>query len=350
MTNIDEKYMRRALQLAKLGEGSVSPNPMVGAVIVHNGKIIGEGFHRRYGEAHAEVNAIRSVVPEDEHLLRQSSIYVTLEPCSHYGKTPPCSKLLIEKGIPHVIIGSLDPFKEVQGRGIRMLREAGCNVTTGILEEECKTLNAKFLTAHTLQRPYILLKWAESADRFIDRFRSKEEPPAVFSTPATSVLVHKLRSEYDAIMAGSNTLRFDNPSLTVRYWTGRSPLRVVLNRSNTLPPDSLIFTDGNPTLVFTGNRLPETMPGKVAYETIPDNAPPLFHICKTLYERGISSLMVEGGTQLINAFLEAGLWDEIRVERSPMLLGKGVSAPQIPNGIQTEKRIDKNLLIRIKRR
>ena len=215
--NIDETYMSRALQLAKNGFGRVSPNPMVGAVVVADGRIIGEGFHRQWGHAHAEVNAIASVAEADRRLLRQSTIYVTLEPCSHYGKTPPCSKLIIDTGIPRVVVGCLDPFKEVSGRGIKMLREAGVDVTTGVLERQCQWINRKFMTAHTHHRPYVTLKWAESADRFVDSDGSQEK--AVISSPTTMTLMHRERTGYDAIMVGANTVRRDNPSLLPRLWT-----------------------------------------------------------------------------------------------------------------------------------
>ena len=213
--------MRRCLQLAALGRGHVSPNPMVGAVVVHKGKIIGEGYHRRCGEAHAEVNAIRSV--KNEELLRESTIYVSLEPCSHYGKTPPCCKLIIEKQIPRVVMACFDPFPEVSGRGVRMLREAGVEVITGILEEEAIRLNSHFMTVQKFHRPYILLKWAQSSDGFIDRMRSCSESPVLFSNAVTLTSVHRLRAEYDAILVGTRTALYDDPSLTVRYWSGKTP-------------------------------------------------------------------------------------------------------------------------------
>ena len=325
----DEKYMRRALQLAALGAGSVSPNPMVGAVIVAGGRIIGEGYHRQFGEAHAEVNAVRSVAEADEPLLKESTIYVTLEPCSHYGKTPPCSKLLIEKGIPRIVVGCLDPFEKVSGRGVRMLRDAGREVIVGVLEEECRKSNAHFMTAHSLHRPYVLLKWAETADGFI---AGKDGSPVRISTPATSVLVHKLRSEYDAILVGAHTAVADNPSLTTRLWSGRSPLRIVYGRETSLPSNSKLLTDGLPTLVFTNARAAGNE-GAVEYLSQHDFPTP-DSLMAELYRRGITSLMVEGGHMMLEWFYNAGAYDALRIERNPRLqLNEGVPAPDIRAGI-----------------
>ena len=228
----EEKYMRRCIELAKNGLCNVAPNPMVGAVIVCDGRIIGEGYHIRCGEAHAEVNAIRSV--KDKSLLSRSTIYVSLEPCSHYGKTPPCADLIIEEKIPRIVIGCQDPFSQVAGRGIQKLRNAGREVTVGVLEKECKHLIRRFITFNTLHRPFITLKWAESADHFIDVERT-DGNPVILSSPLTSMLVHKKRAEADAIMVGRRTALLDNPSLTVRHWVGRSPVRVVLDRTLKLP-------------------------------------------------------------------------------------------------------------------
>ena len=325
----DEKYMRRALQLAALGAGSVSPNPMVGAVIVARGRIIGEGFHRRFGEAHAEVNAVRSVAGEDEPLLKESTIYVTLEPCSHYGKTPPCSKLLIEKGIPRIVVGCLDPFVKVSGRGVRMLRDAGREVVVGVLEEECRKINAHFMTAHSLHRPYVLLKWAETADGFIAR---ENGTPIQISTPTTAVLAHKLRSEYDAILVGAHTVATDNPSLTTRLWPGRSPLRIVYGRDTHLLADSKLLTDGLPTLVFTNTRAAGNE-GNVEYLTQRDFPTPDALLAE-LYRRGITSLMVEGGRTMLEWFYKAGMHDAIRIERNPSLrITGGTPAPQLRDNI-----------------
>ena len=282
----DEKYMRRCLQLARNGEGMTMPNPMVGAVIVHDGRIIGEGWHRRYGGPHAEVNAVRSVRPEDEALLPLSTIYVSLEPCSHWGKTPPCAELLIEKGFRRVVVGCLDPNEKVSGRGILRLREAGAEVIVGVLEEECRWLNRKFITFHTLHRPYITLKWAESADGFIDRLRNSraDGEPIKFSTPWTQMLVHKLRASHEAILVGRRTWELDQPNLTTRLWPGQNPQKLILS-SNETPLEALI--------------------------------------------RPYQSLLVEGGAQTLQSFLDADLWDEVYIEHSGIVLGDGVAAPQI---------------------
>lgn len=346
--NIDEKYMRRALQLARLGRGGASPNPMVGAVIVADGRIIGEGYHRQAGKPHAEVNAISSVRPADRKLLCRSTLYVTLEPCSHYGKTPPCSKLIVETGIPRVVIGSKDPFKEVSGRGIAMLNDAGIETAVGILGRDCMELNRRFMTAHTRQRPYILLKWAESSDRFVDRLRDAGSPATVFSTPATLALSHRLRAEFDAIMIGANTLRSDNPSLTTRHWTGSNPLRIVVSQNSctgTGLSDRKVFCDGLPTILFsgTGNTLSDK-PDSVTELAIPDPGNSLLSICRSLYQKGITSVIVEGGPTLISGFLQAGLWDEARIEQSPVKLGAGISAPPFVPAGNAVQNIEGNLI------
>ena len=259
----EEKYMRRCIELAKNGLCNVPPNPTVGAVIVCDGRIIGEGYHVRCGEAHAEVNAIRSV--KDESLLKRSTIYVSLEPCSHYGKTPPCADLIIEKQIPRIVIGCRDPFSKVAGRGIQKLQNAGREVIVGVLEEECLHLIRRFITFNTLRRPFITLKWAESADQFIDIERI-DGNPVLLSSPLTSMLVHKKRAENTAIMVGRRTALLDNPSLTVRNWYGRNPIRIVLDRNLSLPNDLQIFNGEVPTLVFTEKEHPEEK--SVSYITI----------------------------------------------------------------------------------
>ncbi len=334
----DEKYMRRALQLAKNGSAYASPNPMVGAVIVHNDVIIGEGFHRRCGEGHAEVNAVASVV--DKSLLNESTIYVTLEPCSHYGKTPPCAKLIIDSGIPNVVIGCLDPFDKVSGRGVKMLQDAGVNVVSGMLEEECKALNRRFITAHALRRPMVTLKWAQSRDGYIDRRRNADEPAARISTPITSMLVHKLRSEHDAILAGSGTVIADNPRLDVRLWSGRSPRIVVIDRSMKIPQNANVF-NSNP--IYMSPEMRSDLTNRVQWLGISPNAD-VAEILDALYQAGITSLLVEGGRVLLQSFIDSGLWDNIRVEIAPFDLGEegSCSAPEIlifPNEVE---RIDGN--------
>lgn len=296
----DEKYMRRALELARHGELDASPNPMVGAVIVDSsGRIIGEGWHRRCGEGHAEVNAVASV--KDSSLLRDATMYVTLEPCSHYGKTPPCADMIVEKGIPRVVIGTLDPFAKVSGRGVAKLLAAGIEVETGMLERECRELNRKFMTAHRLHRPYITLKWAQSADGYIDGH---------ISTPLTSVAVHKLRATHDAILIGSGTALADNPTLTTRNFAGKSPLKIVLDRRRRLTPDMRLFSEGE-TVVMT------------------DHAN-LSEVVEWLYSRGVTSVLVEGGAEILKSFIGENLWDEIRVEVSPEAIDGNVKAPSLP--------------------
>ena len=323
----DEKYIRRCIELASNGLCNAAPNPMVGAVIVHNGKIIGEGYHAKCGEGHAEVNAIRSV--KDETLLKETTIYVSLEPCSHYGKTPPCADLIISKGIPRVVVGCIDPFSQVSGRGIRKLREAGIDVTVGVLEEECKNLIRRFVTFNTQKRPYITLKWAESADGYIDINRENGSP-VVLSTPVTSMYVHKQRAEHKAILVGRRTALLDNPSLTTRNWYGKNPLRLVIDRNLTLPAELKLFDHSTPTMVFTEKqKKPENNLEYVALDFSKDILP---QICTVLYDRKIQSLLVEGGTTLLQSFIDSELWDEIFVEHSEKVLYEGVKSPIIPKG------------------
>ena len=281
----DEKYMRRCIQLAKNGQQNAKPNPVVGAVIVsRDGRIIGEGYHVRCGEGHAEVNAFASVNADDEQLLPEATIYVSLEPCSHYGKTPPCADLIIKKGVKRVVVGCIDPFAEVQGRGIQKLRDAGITVEVGVLEAECQALNRRFFTFHREQRPYIILKWAQTANGFIDdHFK-----PTQISSPFTKMLSHKLRAEEDAILVGRVTEERDRPQLNVREWAGQDPKRLVIDHAHPLNMESL-------------------------------------------YAHHIQSLIVEGGAETLRSFLVQNLWDEIRVEtNTKMTVGDGTRAPQIP--------------------
>ena len=302
---IREEYMRRALQLAVMGQGRVSPNPMVGAVIVCDGKIIGEGYHRQWGGPHAEVNAVASVA--DKTKLSRSTMYVTLEPCSHYGKTPPCAELIIKNGIPRVVVGAMDPFEKVRGRGVDMLRKAGVDVVTGVLEKECEELNKHFMTAHKSGRPFVLLKWAESNDGFIS---GKGGEPVALSNELTKMWMHRERSRYDAIMVGTNTIITDNPQLSVREWPGRNPRCITFDLKGRLPKDcQVIGMEG--TIVVTENI-------------------PLDDLLGRLYkEHGITSLMVEGGAKLLQSFLDDGCYDEVRIERSTLKIGEGIKAPKI---------------------
>ena len=323
----DEKYIRRCIELASNGLCNAAPNPMVGAVIVHNGKIIGEGYHAKCGEGHAEVNAIRSV--KDETLLKETTIYVSLEPCSHYGKTPPCADLIISKGIPRVVVGCIDPFSQVSGRGIRKLREAGIDVTVGVLEEECKNLIRRFVTFNTQKRPYITLKWAESADGYIDINRENGSP-VVLSTPVTSMYVHKQRAEHKAILVGRRTALLDNPSLTTRNWYSKNPLRLVIDRNLTLPAELKLFDHSTPTMVFTEKQ--KNSEDNLEYVALDFSKDILPQICTVLYDRKIQSLLVEGGTTLLQSFIDSELWDEIFVEHSEKVLYEGVKSPIIPKG------------------
>ena len=250
MKNVDEFYMQRCLQLAKCGDGSTSPNPMVGAVIVCDGRIIGEGYHIRAGEPHAEVNAVNSVVEEDRPLLARSTMYVSLEPCSHYGKTPPCCDMIIARGMQRVVIGSADPNPQVDGAGIGRMRAAGIDVTVGVLEEECLRLNRAFFTSQIQKRPYVTLKWAQSADGFIDLLRDGGQAVRI-SSPVSQVAVHKLRAQNDAILVGRHTALLDDPSLDIRHWAGRSPLRLVIDKNGALPADLKIFDGTLPTVIYT---------------------------------------------------------------------------------------------------
>ncbi|MDR1402436.1 MAG: bifunctional diaminohydroxyphosphoribosylaminopyrimidine deaminase/5-amino-6-(5-phosphoribosylamino)uracil reductase RibD [Tannerellaceae bacterium] len=324
----DEKYMARCLELASHGTGKVNPNPMVGSVIVFNGKIIGEGYHRIYGEAHAEVNAIASV--KDESLLKESTLYVNLEPCSHYGKTPPCAALIIRKQIPRVIVGCTDPYPEVSGRGIKMLQQAGVEVVTGIMEKESYALNKVYMTNQVLKRPYIYLKWAQSADGFMDKLRRDASvKPVILSSLEMLQRVHKKRAEVAAIMVGTRTALLDNPSLTVRRWAGTSPVRVVLDRDLVIPSHYHLVDGSRPTLVFT-QKTKENVP-PVDYITINYSEDVLSQILSHLYSRRLNSLLVEGGSFLLNQFLQKELWDEIQIETAPLLLGSGVAAPVLGN-------------------
>lgn len=321
----DEKYIARCIQLAKNGQANAAPNPMVGAVIVHNDTIIGEGYHIRCGEAHAEVNAIRSV--KDESLLKDSTIYVSLEPCSHYGKTPPCADLIINKGIGRVVVGCQDPFPMVAGRGIRKMREAGIEVKVGVLEEECRQLIRRFVTFNTRQRPFITLKWAESADGFIDLHRTGGHP-YVFSSPLTSMLVHKRRAGHSAILVGRRTALLDNPSLTTRSWYGKNPARMVIDKDLTLSGELALFDGSTRTLVFTRREDTPTRPN-VEYVQLDFDRDILPQIMEVLYREKLQSLMVEGGSILLQSFIDAGCWDEAYIERSEVKLGDGIKAPRL---------------------
>jgi diaminohydroxyphosphoribosylaminopyrimidine deaminase/5-amino-6-(5-phosphoribosylamino)uracil reductase len=324
--NEQEKYMQRCLQLAANGLGNVAPNPMVGSVIVHDDKIIGEGFHANFGEAHAEVNAINSV--KNKALLKDATLYVSLEPCSHQGKTPPCSDLIIESGIKKVVIGCSDTNPLVAGKGIEKLKRAGVEVILGIMEKEARKLNKRFFTFHEQKRPYIILKWAQTADGFIDRKRNDNTEPALqISNEHSRRLLHKWRSEEQAIMVGTNTARLDNPRLDVRLVSGKKPLRIVLDKNAELPENLNLFDGSQPTLVFTSKKKEATI--NIEYATIDFETNVLPQVMNVLHEKQIQSVIVEGGTKLLQSFIDQNLWDEARVIISNALIGAGVAAPKL---------------------
>ncbi len=305
----DEKMMRRALQLARFGYGSVSPNPMVGCVITKGEKIIGEGWHRRFGGPHAEVNAVASVGSDTS--IEGSTVYVTLEPCSHYGKTPPCAEMLARLKPERVVVAMTDDNPVVHGKGIEILRRAGIKIESGLLEDEARELNIPFITAHTLKRPFVLLKWAQTADGFIAGINAQgKSEPVRISNSYSMMMMHRLRAGVDAVMVGTDTVISDNPQLTTRLWPGKNPVPVTFNRNGRLPENSHLA--GNPSTIVVSDC-----------RTLPRLLSDLFH------EHGIISVMVEGGRQLLQSFIDAELWDEARIETAPFALGRGVSAPEI---------------------
>ncbi|MFZ2287388.1 MAG: bifunctional diaminohydroxyphosphoribosylaminopyrimidine deaminase/5-amino-6-(5-phosphoribosylamino)uracil reductase RibD [Bacteroidales bacterium] len=318
-------YMRRCLELAGRAEGNTAPNPMVGAVVVHDGFIIGEGFHLRAGTPHAEVHAINSV--KDKNLLPRSTIYVSLEPCSHHGRTPPCADLIISSGIRRVVVGTADTSLKVAGRGIARLREAGIDVISGVLEEECRHINRRFFTTHEQLRPYVILKWARSADGFIDFERKKADTaePHWITGNTERILVHRWRAAEDAILAGGGTVRSDNPSLDVRLWRGKNPLRVIISRSASMDPRSKVFDGAVETVLFTCNDK-VILPG-VRIIKLAGNQYFIEEVVNALHAMGIQSLFVEGGAFIMSHFVEAGLWDEARRFTGMMKFGGGVPDP-----------------------
>lgn len=318
-------FMQRCLELALLGMGDTAPNPMVGCVIVCNGVIIGEGYHEKYGGPHAEVNAINSVrTPE---LLAQSTLYVSLEPCAHYGKTPPCADLIIASRIPRVVIGTVDPFATIAGKGIERMQKAGIEVEVGLLEAECRQGNRRFFTFHEKKRPYILLKWAQTLDGFIDTDRSETLHPIWITNALSKRLVHKQRSEESAILIGTNTAKYDNPALTVREWTGNQPIRMVIDRTGRLDARLHLFDHKTLTWVFTGIEIPDSE--NLKYITLDFDRNILPQLLSELYRHNILSVIVEGGSELLNSFLESDLWDEAFVYTGNQFFGRGVAAPDI---------------------
>jgi diaminohydroxyphosphoribosylaminopyrimidine deaminase/5-amino-6-(5-phosphoribosylamino)uracil reductase len=327
---MDLKYMHRALELAALGRGSVSPNPMVGCVIVYENQIIGEGWHRRFGDWHAEVNAINDTLQKGfGDLLPQSTVYVTLEPCSHFGKTPPCADLLVEKRVKHVVICNDDPNPLVAGKGIQKLQEAGIEVTTGVLAEEGRQLNTRFFTFFEQKRPYIILKWAETADGFI---ADEHKHPLSISCLRSRIVSHQWRSEEDAILVGTNTAQNDNPQLNARLWEGRNPVRIVLDRTLRLSHDLYLFDNTQKTFCYNAFRNEEN--GQTSFIQIDFEDNFLQHLRQNLHQRKIQSLLVEGGTVIHQTFLNEGIFDEIRIFKSPNAIGKGTAAPLLPTGVR----------------
>jgi diaminohydroxyphosphoribosylaminopyrimidine deaminase/5-amino-6-(5-phosphoribosylamino)uracil reductase len=323
-----EKYMQRCLDLAALGIGTVSPNPMVGAVIVVDSVIIGEGYHHRYGEAHAEVNAINQVIAkfsDSAELLSQTTLYVSLEPCAHYGKTPPCADLIIKHKIPKVVVGCRDPFDAVNGKGIDKLKDAGIEVTIGVLEKECRWLNRRFFTRVQKHRPYIILKWAQTADGF---FAPDDQSQHWITGAESRKLVHQWRSEEDAVLVGKNTAIIDNPQLNVRYAQGRSPKRIVIDRRLELNRSLKLFDQSVETFIF--NEIKTDIDGKNKYIALEDfeRYVPQY-ILYQLYLQDIQSVIIEGGAYTLKAFIEAGLWDEARIFTGKTNLQKGVNAPAV---------------------
>ncbi len=337
-----QKYMKRCIQLAGNGLGTTYPNPLVGSVIVYKDTIIGEGWHKKAGEAHAEVNAVNSV--KDKSLLAHSTLYVNLEPCSHFGKTPPCSDMIIRLGIPDVVIGTVDPNAKVAGQGIERLKAAGIKVTVGILEKECLELNRRFFTFHEKKRPYIILKWAESADGFIAPETKNGNRPVWISNTYSRQLVHKWRSEEQAILVGTQTAIDDNPKLDVRDWSGNQPVRIAIDRSGRIPADSHIFDNQQETIVFSEKFFP-SQKENVIFEPIDFGANILPQILAILHRREILSVIVEGGRQTLQRFIDANLWDEARVFTGDAVLKDGTKAPEIRNQIAEKHSVDKDELL-----
>ena len=327
---IQEKYIQRCIELAKKGLGTTYPNPLVGSVIVHEGKIIGEGWHQKAGQAHAEVNAINSV--KDKSLLPLSTIYVSLEPCSHFGKTPPCSDLIIHHKIPEVVIGTIDPFAKVSGNGIKKLKEAGIKVTVGILEDECNALNKRFFTFHTKKRPYLILKWAETQDGFIAPETRDEQKPVWITNQYSRQLVHKWRTEEQGIFVGTQTVIDDNPSLTARDWKGNHPIRIVLDKKNRISKESAIFDNSALTILVTENEIDFSQ--NIANQ-----------LCDYLYKKEIQSVIIEGGSRTLQTFIDAQLWDEARVFKGDTHFSSGMIAPKITGKIIAEQRIGSDELV-----
>lgn len=343
-----EHFMQHCIDLAKLGISYVAPNPMVGAVLVYDNKIIGEGYHQQFGKAHAEVNCINSVQEKNKHYIPQSTLYVSLEPCNHFGKTPPCTNLIIENKIPRVIIGSTDTSEKVNGSGIKKLLDAGIVVTTGILEDKCRELNKRFFTFNQQKRPYLILKWAQTADK---KIAANSNERLLISNEFTNRLVHCWRSEEQAILIGSNTAEVDDPSLSNRLWNGNNPIRLVVDKNLRLPQHLQIFNQQQPTIIFNyvkneparlsfGERL-GVRPDNIYFYLIDQNKNLIDEILHACFELNVQSILIEGGAQLLQSFIDKNIWDEARVVTNKnMVINKGLAAPVLHNAkMQNEKTI-----------
>ena len=322
-----ELYIQRCIQLARLGAGHVAPNPMVGSVLVYEDRIIGEGYHMQYGKPHAEVNCINSVKEVDRNLIDQSTIYVSLEPCAHFGKTPPCADLIIEHKIPVVVVGCRDPFEQVDGKGIEKLKNAGVTVITGVLEDECRELNKRFFTFHTKKRPYIILKWAQSKNH---KIANADFSRVLISNAYSNRLVHKWRSEEAGIMVGTNTALQDNPALNTRNWTGPEPVRLVVDMNVRLPRNLQIFNGQQKTIVFNSIKHEEQQ--NIIYYKI-DKEPSIVEaLLKACYDLNLQSILIEGGNKLAESFINEHMWDEARViENNHLIIDNGLNAPHLSN-------------------
>ncbi|WP_440121548.1 bifunctional diaminohydroxyphosphoribosylaminopyrimidine deaminase/5-amino-6-(5-phosphoribosylamino)uracil reductase RibD [Tenacibaculum sp. Ill] len=344
-----EKYIQRCLELAKKGIGTTRPNPSVGAVIVYENKIIGEGFTSPYGGPHAEVNAINSVQNQD--LLKEATIYVTLEPCSHHGKTPPCADLIIEKEIPNIVIGCVDTNSLVAGKGIERLKKAGRNVIVGVCEEACKEHHKRFFTVQNKKRPYIILKWAETKDGFIAPLIKEEQKPVWISNQYSQQLVHKWRSEEHAILVGTNTVIADNPSLTVRSWSGNNPIRIVIDKSLRIPTEATVFDGNIQTIVITEVEKETDVISNdgekshvLIYEKIDFSSRIAEQICEVLHKHQIQSIIIEGGAQTLQTFINENLWDEARIFTGDISIKEGVEGPVFNAKLSSEEKIDNDIL------
>jgi diaminohydroxyphosphoribosylaminopyrimidine deaminase/5-amino-6-(5-phosphoribosylamino)uracil reductase len=322
-----EKYMSRCVELAQNGLGTTYPNPMVGSVIVYDGKIIGEGWHKKAGEPHAEVNAVHSV--QDKSLLKKSTIYVSLEPCSHFGKTPPCSDLIIKYKIPNVVIGTVDPNIKVAGNGIKKLIEAGINITVGILEDKCNELNKRFFTFHQKKRPFIILKWAETQDGFIAPLERNEKKPVWITNEFSRQLVHKWRTEEQAILVGTQTVIDDNPKLNARDWHGNNPIRIVLDQNKRISKNSAVHDMQQKTIFFTNSENDLSTENSI-FERIDFKQNSTEQIVDTLYNHKVQSVIVEGGRQTLQTFIDANLWDEARIFTGITTFEQGIKVPVLP--------------------